>query len=188
MVSKGDEKGHVESPHESDRKKIVRAAYNMLENRAGDTLSTAGALDSILQRARLESRIGWKPSDGIDNLVDIAKRKKAYHGTGRIKAGDIVLFHNVSDVNSNGKDDDWFCAAAVVVRSRGWRKVAVGKIGSMLKEIYLDPDDPHRRRLDNGTVVNSFLRKPSRSDHRFQMYLAGELLAGFIDIEELLDP
>jgi len=168
------------------RARIVTAAKEALKHQTQTSDPSDSALEEIMKKSDLLARIDWSASKGIPGLVKIAEKKRAYHSQGSLKAGDIVLFHNVFDANRNGENDDWYTGAGVVVECRAARFAAVASTGRELRMVYLKPDDPHRRRLD-GQVVNSFLRAPSRTDKPRQAYMAGELYAGFIDPDELIE-
>jgi hypothetical protein len=72
----------------------------------------------------------------------------------------------------------------VVVETDGPRFKAVTRTGHAPREIAVWPDGPSVEVLD-GEKVNSYLRIPSRADPEDAEYLAGDLYAGYVDVEAL---
>lgn len=95
--------------------------------------------------------------------------------------GDLVLFHNTIDRDGNGKADDRYTTAGVVL----------GRAAHQVSFIYLRQgharlgtlslNQPNRRRLPGSTKPsNSYIRTIKPADPKNTRYLAGQLLAGFI--------
>jgi hypothetical protein len=96
--------------------------------------------------------------------------------------GDLVLFHNTRDANSNGKNDDLYSDAGVVIEIRGLRvRFIYLRRGRVLQGV-LNRKHPHRRRLTTATIQNTYLRIKRRNDPPRTRYLAGQLLAGFAKV------
>ncbi len=143
-----------------------------------------GADDLEMMLAKVNSQVKWHSNQGLDALVSLARTKGAHHLENDPIPGDIVLFHNQWDANMNGEADDWLTGCGVVVKRHGPRFEAVVRTGHAPRQVTVWPDGPARRMVD-GEKTNSFLRVPSRSDSSDTAYLAGQLFAGYIDIEEL---
>ncbi len=165
------------------RAQVVAAALDILEKGGARNAYGETDLDDIFRK--IEPRPQWTAGDGLDALVSLAKRRGAYHTDGETTPGDIVLFHNQRDVNGNGENDDWLTGAGVVVESRGLRFEAMVRTGNAPRRISALTDRPSLR-TDRGTVTNSYVRVPQRSDPPDTAYLAGQLYAGHIDIDALL--
>ena len=145
-----------------------------------------GGADLYRMLDELGAAGAWRSGQGVRRLVEIAKRRHAYRAEGNPKPGDIVLFHNQWDANSNGEMDDWLTGAGVVVKSTGGRFEVVTRTGHAPRRIRVCPDTPSQHSV-GGEVVNSFARVPRKSDPKDAVYLAGQLYAGFIDIEEWIE-
>jgi len=158
-----------------------RALLGKTEERSG---YGAQDLEQILGRAI--PGLSWRADQGLAALVQIAERAGAFSTDGKPRPGDIALFHNQTDANGNGEADDWLTGCGVVIERDGSRFVAVVRTGHAPREIVAWPDGPAVR-LQEGTVVNSFLRVPHRSDPDGTPYLAGTLYAGHIDVDALAD-
>ena len=135
---------------------------------------------------RVGIAIGWTGEQGMSGLVNLAKKKDAYFADGDPFVGDVVLFHNQTDVNSNGQNDDWFTGCGIVVQRDGSAITAVTRTGHSPRQVTIRPEAPSQRIVD-GEIVNSFVRVPLRADPSDTLYLAGQLYAGYIRIEKLLD-
>ena len=133
---------------------------------------------------RLHVRISWSADKGIVALARETRRQRAYAADGKPLPGDIVLFHNQRDMNDNGENDDWLTGCGIVTHSDGGRFEAVVRTGHLPRRIVVTPLVPSTRE-ENGKIINSFVRIPSRYDPKGTEYLAGQLYAGHIDIEKL---
>lgn len=103
---------------------------------------------------------------------------------GDARPGDLVLFHNTRDRNNNGRGDDRFTAAGVVLRRSGARvEFLVLRAGSARLGV-LNMAQPNRRRVRGFRVENSYLRTITAADPPNTRYLAGQLLAGFVTLTE----
>ncbi len=142
----------------------------------------SGDLQGIF--SKLGIRVDWNAAKGLEALVKIAEKKGAYHTGPDPEAGDVVLFHNQVDANGNGAVDDWLTGSGIVTHTKGRTFFTVVRTGHAAKEVTVTPDGPGRYDA-NGEVVNSFLRVPTHADPKDTLYLAGQLYAGYIDIEAL---
>ena len=114
------------------------------------------------------------------------------------RPGDLVLFHNTRDRNNNGRGDDRFTAAGVVLGRSGSRvEFMILRQGRASVGI-LNLAQPNRRRIHGpraaassrsrsrrrgpARVENSYLRTISSADPPNTRYLAGQLLAGFVTL------
>jgi hypothetical protein len=96
---------------------------------------------------------------------------------------DLVLFHNTRDDNGNGKLDDRFTEAGVVLALEGQRVTFIYLRRGRARRGFLNLTAPHRRRLvRRGPIENTYLRVKRPDDPRRTMYLAGQLLAGFTSV------
>ncbi|MDD5307593.1 MAG: hypothetical protein PHU25_09775 [Deltaproteobacteria bacterium] len=171
----------------SDSKGDVRArmralALELLDKRTGGRGYGAEDLGRMMGEAM--PKVRWRPSEGLDALVAAAKKKGAFASSGEPLPGDIVLFHNQWDANANGEDDDWLTGCGVVVDVSRMRFDAVVRTDHEPRRATVSPEDPSSRK-EGGTISNSYLRVPRRSDARDTTYLAGQLYAGRIDVERL---
>jgi len=164
------------------RARMVAAAKELLEGTGGPASYGAEDLEGILEK--VEVKVDWNAGQGLERLVALARASGAHSTDTGPEPGDIVFFHNIWDANLNGAADDWLSGCGVVVETRRRRFEAVVRSGHAPRQVVAWPDGPATRVLD-GEQVNSFLRVPSRSDPEGMVYLAGQLYAGFIDIEKL---
>ena len=167
------------------RSKLVSRATELLEDEEERPEFGATDLGRILVELKID--LDWQSKHGIDALVRSAQKKQAYSAEGEPRPGDIVLFHNQRDVNGNGENDDWHTGLGIVIKSRGDRFEAVTRTGHAPRRIHVCPNSPSFRMV-GGKLVNSFVRIPQKSDPGDTAYLAGQLYAGYIDIDKLLAP
>lgn len=87
--------------------------------------------------------------------------------------GDLVFFHNVSDINADGRNNDWYTFVGVIESKTSDVYTIQGVLGGNLSK--------HTMRLakDEPTDASSRLREPSASDPPFTQYYTSELFAGF---------
>lgn len=92
------------------------------------------------------------------------------------RPGDLVFFHNVVDVNRDGRNNDWYSHVAVVEAvTNGVYTVQGYAYGKLQKhQLRLAKDEP--------TDASSRLREPSAQDPPFTQYYTSELFAGFCTI------
>lgn len=101
------------------------------------------------------------------------------------RPGDLVLFHNTRDRNNNGRPDDRFTAAGVVLDRSGHRVTFMILRGGYARVAVLNMEQPHMRRLPGrARLENTYLRVISPADPPNTRYLAGQLLAGFVTPKE----
>lgn len=167
------------------RQQMVSAALEIESTGAEKDDYGVSDLSEILKKTDTPPQ--WTAADGLFALTDLAKKKRAYLTDGEPELGDIILFHNQLDINANGENDDWLTGAGVVVDARGGRCEAVTRTGHAPRRVSAWPERPSLR-THNGSIVNSFVRIPQRTDPPDTSYLAGQLYAGHIDSEMLLAP
>ncbi|MCP4674980.1 MAG: hypothetical protein GY854_05645 [Deltaproteobacteria bacterium] len=172
---------HPEKPR-NIRELMVAEAEALLSD--GDARDDFGAQDLEAILDKVDARADWRADQGLDALVALARKKDAFENGTRPTPGDIVLFHNEFDANLNGEADDWLTGSGVVVDRSGAQFTAVTRTGHAPKRVIVSADGPAVRMVD-GEIVNSYLRVPSRADPADAAYLAGQLYAGYIDIEKL---
>ena len=165
------------------REQMVVKAEDLLENGSESPGFGAEDLETIFSSIGVD--VNWQASSRLDALVSLAKKKGAYKTDSGPDAGDVVLFHNQVDANGNGLVDDWLTGCGVVVDLNRPKFDAVVRTGHAPKLVTVWPDGPSRNTVSSETV-NSYLRVPNRSDPQDTMYLAGQLYAGYIDIEQLV--
>ncbi len=165
---------------EDVRARLIALAEDFIEDAA--ERPEFGGADLYRMLNALGVAGAWRSGQGVRRLVEIAKRRDAYRADGEPRPGDVVLFHNQWDANENGEVDDWLTGAGVVVKTMGGQFEAVTRTGHAPRRVRVYPDNPSKRVID-GEVVNSFVRVPEKSDPKDAAYLAGQLYAGFIDIE-----
>ena len=113
-------------------------------------------------------------------IVKTATRFKAYHTQRKPAEGDIILFHNQVDRNRNGRSDDWFTGAGIIVDAGRRKHVVVTRTGDIPRMIHVSPKGPMVRKY-KGDIVNSYLRIPGPHDPKDAQYLSGQLYGGFVD-------
>jgi hypothetical protein len=164
------------------REQMAARATALLEK--GEERPGFGAEDVDKALAASKVDLSWRAGDGLKALVDLARKRSAYHTDGAPERGDIVLFHNQRDLNANNENDDWLTGAGIVVDRSGRTFDAVIRTGHAPRRITACPSKPSYR-TENGEVINSFVRIPTKADPRDTAYLAGQLYAGHVDIEVL---
>ncbi|MBN2716687.1 MAG: hypothetical protein JXX14_12605 [Deltaproteobacteria bacterium] len=127
----------------------------------------------------------WQTNDDVPKMVKKAVQLKAYRTKEKPEPGDLLLFHNQTDRNRNGKSDDWFTGVAIVVETGRHTHLAVTRTGGQPIKIFISPNGPMVRTY-KGTTVNSFVRLPGPHDPLDAQYLSGQLYAGFIDSEVIV--
>ena len=189
-------KDSLRSPHSSGDKakqkidaedlrgKMIAFANALLEEAPNNGSHGYGAedLEAAFREAGLD--IQWQAEQGLARLVERAEKSSAFYASASPRPGDIALFHNEWDANANGEADDWLTGCGIVTSGAGPHFTAVVRTDHVPRRAVISPDGPMRRIAD-GQLVNSFLRVPKKSDPRDAEYLAGQLYAGYIDIEEL---
>jgi len=176
--------GGVEDEEGDVRGRMVAAARRWLRDGADRPERGYGARDMDEILAQVMPGLSWDASNGLDDLVSLARERKAYRSDARPRRGDVALFHNQYDVNANGAFDDWLTGCAVVLDTDGPRFTAATRTGHAPREIVVWPDGPSTEKID-GEKVNSYLKIPTRADPADAEYLAGDLYAGHIDVEAL---
>ena len=101
-----------------------------------------------------------------------------YHST-TPAIGDLVFFHNTSDRNGDGRNNDWFAHVGIVesVNNQGTISV-LSYLNDEVSRIYMNLEYAEEEERD-GVRINSSLRVRNRNDPEYTRYLAGELFAGF---------
>ncbi|MCP4600552.1 MAG: hypothetical protein GY847_08475 [Proteobacteria bacterium] len=166
------------------RARMVTEAKALLAK--GNRQGGYGTADLSTMLAKVGSKVSWRSGQSLDALTSLARRKDAFHLEDDPIPGDIVLFHNQWDANLNGEADDWLTGCGVIIEKHGARFEAVVRTGHAPRRVSVRPDGPSQQVVDD-EKVNSFLRVPSRSDSSDTAYLADQLYAGYIDIEELTE-
>lgn len=119
-------------------------------------------------------------------MVKVAKQKNAFEAGFSPSIGDFILFHNQYDRNNNGTSDDWFTGVAIVIDSKHNKYLAVTRVGKGIKKIIISPGGPMVHTYKDETV-NSFVKVPSPHDPKDAQYLSGQLYAGYINSEQLVN-
>ena len=96
-------------------------------------------------------------------------------------AGDLVFFHDVTDLDGDGRSDRLSGVGVVAEVVGGDTFVCIAPVMGAVRAIYLTPEQPTTRR-DGNTTLNSPVRKRHRDDGANAPILAGQLLAGFARI------
>lgn len=113
---------------------------------------------------------------------EILKGRSIEIRSDRPSPGDLVLFHNTRDANSNGKNDDLYSDVGAVVEVRGLRVTFIYLRRGRAQLGVLNKRHPNQRRLTTATIQNTYLRIKRRTDPPRTHYLAGQLLAGFAEV------
>ncbi|MBN2531034.1 MAG: hypothetical protein JXR76_31900 [Deltaproteobacteria bacterium] len=167
----------------SRREAIVRESLKLYHS--GKSAKHYGAPDvySVFQSAGLTGCIA--ASDDAPDIVKKATRANAYFTREKPQSGDIVLFHNQYDRNRNGKSDDWFTGAAIIIEAGRRTHTAVTRTSGVPRLIRISPRGPMVREF-RGKSVNSYVKIPDAHDPTDAQYLSGQLYAGFVDIDAFL--
>lgn len=176
-------KKQTPASHDDPRERIVDAALALLKQSKIEPHYGAIDVQTVFAKAGFPSC--FKQSTEVSQMVKKATTEDAYFTQSRPQAGDLVLFHNQFDRNRNGESDDWFTGVAVVVESHRKTLTAVTRTASAPKKIVLSPSGPmvHNYR---GKLKNSFVKVPTPHDPTDAQYLAGQLYAGYINIDNIL--
>ena len=106
------------------------------------------------------------------------------YDTERPSVGDIVFFHNTRDVNSDGRNNDWYSATGVITDvSPAGTVTFVSVVNAEVRKLVMNLGRPEVRRDEaEQSVLNSYLRSRKMSDPDYTQYLAGELFAGYASV------
>ncbi len=98
--------------------------------------------------------------------------------------GDLVFFHNTFDADGDGRNNDWYTLAGVVLEVRAGGTVQFASVrGGAVDVFSLNLRSPGTIRDERtGVVLNSALRRKSLADPEYTQYLAGELFAGYASV------
>ncbi len=162
-------KRRARRPRSADPHKDARRCRLMRGRtfRGNNTRATLRLIKACLRR-RLPAKV--LRGQGVDLRGDEAR------------PGDLVLFHNTRDRNNNGRPDDRFTAAGVVLRKSGHRVQFMYLRANQARVGILNTAQPNRRRLRGPLVENTYLRTITSADPPNTRYLAGQLLAGFVTL------
>jgi hypothetical protein len=113
----------------------------------------------------------------VSALYETCRERDAIYTSGRPAAGDLVFFHNTSDANGDGRNNDWFTYVALVERPKdGKRPELIGYRNDELESFRMN------RRRPSASSSNTKIRTPSSSDPPFSRYRAGQLFAGYCSL------
>lgn len=103
---------------------------------------------------------------------------KIYHSS-TPDVGDIVFFHNTTDRNDDGRNNDWYTFAALVESTDDDGRVTLlGYRGAEIDRFYANLENPDTSKSRHGETVNTQLRPRRDDDPPYTQYLAGQLFAG----------
>ncbi len=122
------------------------------------------------------------PMDGnTAQLYDVANREGLLHHDPIPTIGDLAFFDNTHDRNENGAWDDARTHIAVVVDVEPDGTILLAHHGSerALVRMNLLPEHIQQHEGDDGRLYNSYLRRKSLSDGKWEINLTGELWAAF---------
>lgn len=107
-----------------------------------------------------------------DQLYDFCSRRDAFNAVEPPAIGDIALFHNTFDRNEDGRNNDWFTFAAVVIDKNGPQLTLQGFHRKQTQPLVMNLDKP------TSSTDNTQLRQKRDSHPPFTRYLSGQLYAG----------
>ena len=115
------------------------------------------------------------PTQATNDLIELARWCRAsglYRADAAVSAGDVVFFHNTSDANGDGRDNDWFSDAGIAAEptALGTTTVALGD-----RSIVMTLRHAGAERTESGEPLNSRLRD---AGGHWGRGLAGQLYAG----------
>jgi hypothetical protein len=112
-------------------------------------------------------------------MVKYAKSLGLYERVGSPGQGDTVFWDNTHDRNKNGRLDDTFTHVGVVERVDADGTLHLVHLGSKgVVRIRMNLLRPNDYKNDSGKVLNSFLRRRTKSDRRGTQYLSAQLYSG----------
>lgn len=113
----------------------------------------------------------------VSALYETCQSRDAFSTSGRPAAGDMVFFHNTTDANGDGRNNDWFTWVALVERPHdGDTPELIGYRHGSLQSIQMNRQHP------DASSSNRRLRPPSGDDPPFSRHRAGELFAGYCSL------
>ncbi len=176
-------KGLSEQDSHILRRKIVSFAISRSQDLSERNDFGQSDLDDLF--LTLKAKVDWKKDRPLSDLVRAAERRNAYDNQKLPSEGDIVLFHNQTDRNKNGKLDDWLTGCGIVIEKKDKILTVLTRSEHTPRLTRVTPMKPSVR-SKKGTLLNSFLRIPKENDPLNTEYLAGALYAGRIDIVKLV--
>ncbi len=117
--------------------------------------------------------LGAKAKTSVPALYRACAKKAKVHFEGKkLRPGQIAFFHNTFDANGDGRNNDWYTHAAVVVEvgGKGRATLAAFQDGGVV-EVQMNLSAP-------GGEGNDQLRPRRDEDAPFTRYMTGELFAG----------
>jgi hypothetical protein len=114
-----------------------------------------------------------KARESVPALYRACAREAKVHFEGKkLRAGQVAFFHNTFDANGDGRNNDWYTHAAVVVQAdgKGRATLAAFQDGGVV-EVEMNLSAP-------GGEGNDQLRPRRDEDAPFTRYMTGELFAG----------
>jgi peptidoglycan DL-endopeptidase CwlO len=119
-----------------------------------------------------------KPISGSAKMMyEQSKENRVFHKDKIPMAGDLVFFDNTHDRNKNGRRDDKLTHVAIVESVNDSGTISIIHLGSRgISRIFMNLYDPDAYKDDQGNIMNSFLRAPSKDKGP---RLTGELFVGF---------
>lgn len=130
------------------------------------------------------------PMDGnTAQLYDVASREGLLHHDPIPTIGDLAFFDNTHDRNENRQWDDARTHIAVVVDVEPDGTILLAHHGSerALVRMNLLPEHIQQHEGEDGRLYNSYLRRKSLSDGKWEMNLTGELWAAFAHVAPDVD-
>jgi len=115
----------------------------------------------------------------IPALFRACKERGTIYHSSQPAIGDIVFFHNTTDSNQDGRNNDWYTHAAIVESLTENGAVALLSYrGGKVARTRMSLESPDASMDRHGAEINTQLRAPVDGDAPFTQYLAGQLFAG----------
>jgi hypothetical protein len=129
------------------------------------------------------------PMDGnTAQLYAIAEEHGLLHHDPLPTIGDLVFFDNTHDRNENGVWDDWHTHIAVVVDVDPEGTITLAHRGSERALVQMNVLPEHiQQHEEGGRLFNSYLRRKSLSDGKWELNLTGELWRAFAHVAPDVD-
>ena len=143
-----------------------------------DDQKLLSALEQHLEKHNSKLISKKKEITSLSELYTRCKKLNRIHFK-QLTQGDIVFFHNTTDANNDGRNNDWYTFAAIVQSPPdSTHSATLVHPLKRSKHISINLKYPDMYSTEGGAVLNSHIRQPHKKDLPYTRYLSGELFAG----------